>query len=751
MLLAEVAIPVPLARPFTYAVPTHLESVTPGCRVACRFHGRPVLGVVLEVTEGSPPHGVRLRPIDGLVDDLPSIPLELLRFVQELAAYYLAPVGEVLQSALPVRMRKQAPPRTQPELLGRKSKRPAGGRKVLFASATSASAEGMKLRGATAGVLAHLRSNGPAPVARLCDVYTNARSAVRRLEALGLATVDEREQPADPFFQIPVPRDAPPVPTDAQQAAIDAIVACIHESRPQSFLVHGVTGSGKTEVYLRAIEACLRRDAGALVLVPEIALTPQLVARFRARFGDGVAVLHSGLSDRDRYEMWKALREDRVRVAIGARSAIFAPVPRLGLVVVDEEHDGSFKQQEGVRYHARDMALLRAHRAGAVGVLGSATPVLESEELCRHAKLERLSLPSRATAASLPEVELVDLRRTGSGPSGHSLLSIPLHRAIEGALFRKEQVILFLNRRGFAPSVQCEACGELLRCPTCSVSTTLHRSGGMRVRCHYCDYEAPLPSACPACGGERFAMLGIGTERLEEILSTAFPDARVVRLDRDVAPGTRSEAIIDQMRQRRADILVGTQMVTKGHDLPGVTVVGVVNADAALALPDFRAAERTFQLLVQVAGRAGRADRPGRVLVQTRIPGHAVLRHAKHHDVAGFVAWEIENRREAGYPPFARLALVRLDAPDEALVRTEAERLAALARACPTAAAGDVDVLGPSPAPLERLRGRYRFRILLRSERRPPLRAVARAVIHACDRTDRRVRVHVDVDPVHML
>jgi primosomal protein N' (replication factor Y) len=574
---------------------------------------------------------------------------------------------------------------------------------------------------------------------------------VKRLESLGLVAVDAAEQAVDPFFQDRVPRDTPPEPTGAQHLAIEAILEAIEAALTRSFLLHGVTGSGKTEVYMRAIEACQERDRGALVLVPEIALTPQLVGRFRARFGDAVAVVHSGLSDRARYEMWKALREDRLRVAIGARSAIFAPVPRLGLVVVDEEHDGSFKQEEGVRYHARDMALLRAHRAGAVCVLGSATPILESEALVRQGKLIRLSLPSRATSASLPDVELVDLRRTGAGPSGHALLSLPLHRAIERALAAGEQAILFLNRRGFAPSIQCEACGDIVQCPTCSVSTTLHRTGGLRLRCHYCDYETPLPESCPSCGCERLAMIGLGTERLEEILEMAFPSARVARLDRDVAPGIRSEAVIDKMRRKQADILVGTQMVTKGHDLPDVTVVGVINADAALSLPDFRAAERTFQILVQVAGRAGRAQRPGRVIVQTRIPEHAVLQHAKNHDVLSFVEHELSNRREAGYPPYARLALVRLDSADENRVRQEAERLAVIARAQPASQSGEVDVLGPSPAPIERLRGRYRFRLLLRGKNRPEVRAVARAVARARDGLDRMVRMSIDIDPMHMM
>lgn len=749
VLLAQVAVPVPLTKAFTYAVPASMvPKLVAGMRVTCRFHGRPVLGVVLGVEEGEPPTQFDLLPLGEIVDDLPTVPSELLRFLVDLSSYYLAPIGEVVRAALPALERQRARDLQQRGLLD-KSGREVGGRLIQVAHATSLSSEGMQLRAGPLAVLAHLRANGPSPIARLAQHLPNARRSIRKLASLGLVSVEERELPNDPFFREPVERDVPPEPTAAQAEAIAAISDAIERPHPHGYLLHGVTGSGKTEVYLRAIEVCLRRQTGALVLVPEIALTPQLVSRFRARFGDGVAVLHSGLGDRARFDMWTKLRHGGVRVAIGARSAIFAPVPALGLVIVDEEHDSSFKQEEGVRYHARDMALLRAHRAGATCVLGSATPSLESEALVQQGKLTRLLLPARATMASLPEVELVDLRRTAAGPSGHSLLSIPLHRAIERAIAAGEQAILFLNRRGFAPSVQCEGCGDIIRCPLCSVSTTLHRGAGMRLRCHYCDYEAPLPRTCPACGCERLALLGLGTERLEEMLAQCFPTARVARLDRDVAPGAKSEAIINRMRRKEADILVGTQMVTKGHDLPDVTVVGVVNADASLSLPDFRAAERTFQLLVQVAGRAGRASRPGRVIIQTRIPEHVVLQHALRHDVESFVEAELKNRKEAGYPPFTRLALVRLDAADERRVRAEANRLAQVARQQDLAA--QVDVLGPSPAPIERIRGRYRFRILIRSVSRPALRSVARAVARARDPSNRLVRVSVDIDPMQML
>ena len=719
-------------------------------RVICPFHGKPVIGVVLDVREGEPPvKASRMRAIETCIDDTPCVPHELLRFLQEMASYYLAPVGEVLRAALPalerVRVRELGvfDAATGPQV---------GGRIVQVVKPTDAPSPSQGLRGSAPKLLAFLRSVGETPVARLTDVFPNARAVVKKLAAMGLVEVTQRESAADPFFKASVPRDQAPEASEDQRRAIEALQQAIAAESSKAFLLHGVTGSGKTEVYLRAMEACLAKGRGVLVLVPEIALTPQLVSRFRARFGDELAVLHSGLSDRARYEMWKSLREDRVRVAIGARSAIFAPIPRLGLVVVDEEHDGSFKQEEGVRYHGRDMALLRAYRSAAVCVLGSATPSLETEALVRQGKLSRLSLPKRALAAAvLPAVELIDVRRTARGPSGHALVTLPVHRGIEKVLAASEQAIVFLNRRGFAPSVLCDACGTLASCPHCSVSLTLHRAGGMRLRCHYCDYETAMGTKCTKCGSERLAMVGLGTERLEESLAEAFPAARVVRLDRDVAPGARSEAVIDRMRRKQADILVGTQMVTKGHDLPHVTLVCVVNADAALALPDFRAAERTFQLLVQVAGRAGRAERPGRVMIQTRLPDHPVLQFAMTHDVAGFIEHELQARREAHYPPFARLALVRVDAADDRRARAEADRLASIASAQQPVQRGLVEVLGPSPAPLERLRGRYRHRIVLRADQRAPLRAVARAMLQARPDGDRLVRMSVDIDPVHML
>lgn len=746
MLLARIAVPVPLGQAFTYSVPAELAPhVRAGARVSCEFGRRHVLGIVLDVAEREADVAVdKLKPIRAVIDPEPVLPDELLAFLRELARYYLAPIGEVMRLALPA-VERSAKPRLEAELALAGAK--AVGRLVQIARPL-AEQPPPELKGQAKSVLEHLLAHGPAPIAELSAEWGNARAAVRRLERAGLIAVEQRAAESDPFFAVPVTKDVPPELNAPQSAAVAAIVGSLAAGDARGLLLHGVTGSGKTEVYLRAVQRCIELGKAAIVLVPEIALTPQLVMRFRARLGDQIAVLHSGLGDRDRHTMWKALRRGELRIAVGARSALFAPVERLGLICVDEEHDGSFKQEEGVRYHARDMALLRAHRAGATVVLGSATPSLSSIALARAGRLELLKLPERAhRAAALPSVQIVDLRRVGAGPTGHKLLSLPLHRALERVLERREQAILFLNRRGFAPSLLCEECGHVAECPNCSVALTLHRRGGERLRCHYCDYERPPKAVCERCGSPRLSEEGAGTERIESALAEAFPTARIARLDRDVAAGSKSERVLERMRRREIDVLIGTQMVTKGHDLQSVTLVGVLNADAALSMPDFRASERTFQLLVQVAGRAGRGDAAGTVMIQTWQPEHPAVQLSANHDVDGFIEQELRDRAELIYPPYSRLALIKIEALDENVAQKEAERLARLAR---NHAPDGVQIIGPAPAPLARLRNRFRWRFMLRARERAPLRQVLLLIARARS-SDRRARVAIDVDPMSML
>lgn len=756
MRLADVAVPAPLGRALSYSVPDEMAArVAPGSRVLCELGRRRVLAVVLSVQEREPSIDPgKIKPITAVVGTHPVIEPELLAFLRELASYYFAPIGEVLRLALPALERTQARELEEQQVLleGKKLAKVVGRAKSFVRPTDQLASNGTPLRGNAVAILEHLRASGEAPLAELSAKWTNAAAVTKKLASLGLVEIVAREQFDDPFFAAPEPKDTPPTLTEAQWRAVDALQTAIVSRTACSFLLHGVTGSGKTEVYLRAIAACLESGRGALVLVPEIALTPQLVGRFRARFGDDLAVLHSGLTDRERHVMWKRLRERKVHVAIGARSALFAPVGDLGLIVIDEEHDPSFKQEEGVRYHARDMALLRGHRAGAVVVLGSATPSLETEALARRGKLTRLSLPDRAHAeASLPTIEIVDLKRFRTGPSGAKHLSMPLHRALEQTLATGGQAILFLNRRGFAPSVLCDGCGVVLSCHACAVALTWHRARGGRLRCHYCDWEGPLPSSCPECRISSLSLEGLGTEKLEEAVAEAFPTARVARLDRDVASGAKAEAVLKRVRTGDVDVLVGTQMVTKGHDLPRVTLVGVINADAALSVPDYRAAERAFDLLVQVAGRAGRGELPGSVVIQTRDPSHPAVAFAARHDVTGFVEHELSMREELGYPPFARLALVRVDAIDEALAREQANRIAAAIRESAPVKLGEVEVRGPAASPIPRLRGRYRFGVLVRAAERRALRMALAPAVALRERIDRRAHVIIDIDPVQMM
>jgi primosomal protein N' (replication factor Y) (superfamily II helicase) len=757
---ADVAIPVPLGMSFGYRVPARFtEPIVPGSRVLCPFGSRKVLGVVLGVSDEPPAiDATKIRELVAVLDAEPVLPEELLGFIKQLAGYYFAPIGEVFRLALPAVERDRVTKLEQQGMLlpgeaMSRSRQVTGGRVLTFAQATDALEEPGSLRGQAQAVLSLLRGAGEMAVPQIVERYGNARAALKKLETAGLVRIEKRRVAKASPFDVEPERDAPPELNDAQREAVTRITAALaDEVANKAFLLFGVTGSGKTEVYMHAIAEVLERGRGALVLVPEIALTPQLVGRFRARFGHAIAVLHSGLAEGERHAMWQRLRDGELRVAVGARSALFAPVPELGLIVVDEEHDGSFKQEEGVRYHARDMALLRGHRVGAAVVLGSATPSLESVALSKRGKLEAVYLPERATAATMPVVEIVDLKRVGPGPSNNRMISLPLHRALDATLEAGEQAIIFLNRRGFAPAVVCHACGVVASCAQCSVALTYHRRAGGRLRCHYCDFSSMLPARCPSCDAPGALELeGVGTEKLESAIADAFPNARVGRLDRDVAAGAKSEKVIARMRRREIDVLVGTQMVTKGHDLPEVTLVGVVNADAALSMPDFRAAERGFQLLVQVAGRAGRHEKKGKVLIQTRSPKHAAIRFAKQHDVHGFLAHELNDRREVGYPPFSRIALVRVSAVDEEVARRSAGRLAAHARSSPEASRGLVEVLGPAAAPIARLRNRYRFRVFLRGEQRPALRRVIAALHGVLGDVDRKARVVIDIDPVSML
>ncbi|MBI3091300.1 MAG: primosomal protein N' [Candidatus Tectomicrobia bacterium] len=551
------------------------------------------------------------------------------------------------------------------------------------------------------------------------------------------------------------PAQQPHTLTDAQRDALAAIEQALRDGRAATFLVHGVTGSGKTELYLHAINLVLERQRGAIVLVPEIVLTPQLVERFHRRFGELVALLHSGLSAGERLDEWDRVRRGEARVVVGVRSAVFAPVRNLGIIVIDEEQENSYKQEEGVLYDAREVAELRAAQAGAVLVRGSATPTLEAYHAARRQPGAYLALPERVTEHPLPEVAIVDMRRQPRRDGPHAYLSWPLLDALAATLERGGQSVLFLNRRGFSTAVICFDCGCTLTCRDCSVALTYHRPQQV-ARCHYCDYQQAVPDLCPDCRGVNLAHRGFGTQQLEAVVRETFPHARVQRMDRDTTRHRRAyHTVLSQLARGRLDILIGTQMVAKGHDYPGITLVGVISADALLSLPDFRAAARTFQLLTQVAGRAGRGGTPGRVIVQSYNPGHYAIACAQQHDYAAFYAHEIAMRRAHFYPPFSHLVLVRLLSRDDKLAMQAGTHLAMrLRKDLHPPAGGDVEVLGPAPAVLARLKGRYRWHLLLKASDADWLRReLHRVLLPEVEALQRRAAVHVDLDlnPQNML
>jgi primosomal protein N' (replication factor Y) len=668
MSFAQVALPLPLRRTFTYRVPEPIaERVVPGVEVQVPFRGRPRRGFVVERTRENPlPEGTAIQAVTAALGP-PLFSPHLLSLTRWIADYYLAPWGEVLAAALP------------------------GG------------LEGF------------------------------AGSRARRAAA------------TDPTTRLALPERI--TLTTGQRDALRGVERAIERGGFAPLLLHGVTASGKTELYLRAADRVRAGGGQTLVLVPEVALGSQLVREFRRRFGTRVGVLHSYLALGERRRTWELAHRGALDVVVGARSAVFAPLPALRLIVVDEEHESAYKQSEMLRYHGRDTAVRRAQMLAIPVLLGSATPSLESLANAARGKYARIVLPERVDKRPLPVIRIVDLRREGGG----SLLSRPLLAALGERLERKEQALLFLNRRGHSHHTQCRACGWVPSCPQCDIALTLHLSP-REWRCHYCDHREPATARCPQCQAALLRLSGAGTQRAERELAAALPEARVMRLDTDVARGRGTPAdLLAAFARGEADVLLGTQMIAKGLDLPRVTLVGVLDADVALHLPDFRAAERTFQLLVQVAGRAGRGKRPGEVLVQTCSPEHPAIAAACRYDATGFGERELAERREAGYPPFVRLATLLLTGADEGEVERAAVALGEAIR--PEAETQQVKVLGPAPQALARLRGKYRWHLLLKGSSAVKLRAVASLGLAWAESKQRpsTVRVVADVDPVEVL
>ncbi|MHB9099258.1 MAG: replication restart helicase PriA, partial [Syntrophales bacterium] len=595
-----------------------------------------------------------------------------------------------------------------------------------------------------------LREQGEMPVSDLGAIFKNATAFLRSLEQKGFIRLAEREVSRGPG---PAPEigkgENGVVLNGAQAAALDEIRSCLTAGKFSPCLLHGVTGSGKTEVYLQAIAEILRGDGGAIYLVPEIALTGQLLSRVGSRFPEReIAVLHSGISRSARYDQWKRIRRGEVRVVVGARSALFAPVKDLRLIVVDEEHDSSYKQDDRLRYNARDLALVRGRFSRATVILGSATPAIQSYFHAAEGRYRYLTLPARIDDRPLPSVEVVDLRTERNEQGLTPLFSRPLIEAIRTTLAGRRQTLLFLNRRGFHTFLFCPACGYTFSCPNCEIALTHHAAEGV-LKCHHCDFTVKASDRCPTCKGSRVRSHGAGTERVEEEAGRLFPDARIARMDSDTTSRKGdAERILRGLDRGEIDILVGTQMITKGHDFPGITLVGVIAADASLNIPDFRGAERTFQILTQVSGRGGRGDQPGRVVIQTFNPGHYVIRRAQEHDYTGFYTDELPLRRQLAYPPFARLVGLHFSSLKKGEGKNAVAAFGARAREMAAASpGGTIDVIGPAESPLARVRGRYRWQLLLRGKESRPLLLLTRRLLEVAGRDG--LEILVDVDPVN--
>jgi primosomal protein N' (replication factor Y) len=800
-LYCDVSLPVPMDQPFTYALPETLRHrVHPGSRIVAPFGARKLTGVIVRCHDEPPPMAAReaLR----LIDSEPVLDAELLALGRWIAGYYCAPLGEVLRGMLPlaseIRRGKvwsltdsgrdaarqlvldSSPDDPVSKILRMLERRPLSAaylaralpladkamraleRKGFIAAEQVETdrdplrAPSERLRIELAGGAGDAKLNKPERELRaflelhpgshnlkeLEGTVRNASMAARSLARKGLVSLKP-----ETVAMTSVPIRARHALNPAQQAAFEQIRDAILTRQFRTFLLHGVTGSGKTEVYLTAIEAVLAQGRSALLLVPEIALTPAMAGQFFLRFGDRVAILHSAFTDVERTEQWRRIRSGKASVVVGTRSGVFAPVRDLGLIVVDEEHDGSYKQEETPRYNGRDVAVVRAQQAGACVVLGSATPSLESRYNVERGKYTLLELPGRVEDRPMPLVELIDMRQEFLETRKQATFSRKLEEAIGQRLENGEQTIVLLNRRGFSSFVACRSCGERVECMNCSVTLTFHKRD-RRLLCHLCGYAEKIPSVCPKCSSEHIYFMGLGSERVEEDLHHAFPTARIARLDRDTVTGKRQyETILQDFREGNYDILVGTQMIAKGHDIPNVTLVGVVSADVGLGVPDFRAAERTFQLLTQVAGRAGRGSVPGIVLIQTINPDHYAVRIAAAQDYQAFYEKELAFRRMMRYPPFSAMANVLVRSEKKEMAMRLSSELGTLLTPPPE----KLRVMGPAEAPVARVKNEYRYQFLIKAASRTALNELLQRIRwFALERKWGATALVIDVDPLSL-
>lgn len=716
----DIAVGISVNKTFHYRAPEKLkDKLTFGSRVLVPFGSRRVSGTVVGFPSETGVSG--LKSVIDVLDE--TLPPDLLALARWMSDYYLHPLGQTIEAVVPKAVSRVKPKK---HIFLRLLKEPS----IPF--------RGTKQN----ALLLLLKEHGELSPVTLKNF---SGATIKKLWEAGVIEFIERDEPAALRHEAFTPT-APPELMPEQAEAVRKIGEAVSGGSFGVFLLHGVTGSGKTEVYLHAIKMLAGTGKGAIVLVPEIALTPQLLGRFRKRFGGRVAVLHSGLTERERADEYRRIGSGGVDVAIGARSAVFAPFERTGLIIVDEEHENSYKQDEGLRYHARDVAVVRAKLQNAVAVLGSATPSLESFFNAKSGKYRYLPLAHRVDHRPMPAVTVVDMKTLPK----QEPYSLPFVTAITQRLEKGEQALLLLNRRGFSSVLICRECGAAIRCPSCSVSLTFHKSEG-RLKCHYCGFHTRPPDKCPGCSGIDLKLLGSGTQKVEEELTALFPAARMRRMDSDTVKGRQAyDLLLDQVNRREVDILLGTQMVAKGHDFPAVTLVGVVDADVGLNLPDFRSAEKTFQLITQAAGRAGRGEAPGEVVIQTMNPDHYSIRHSRTHNYEGFYSEEIIYRVQLGYPPVGRMIKIEIKSADESLAaeaaKTARNRIRNLMRG------HESTLLGPAPAPIFRVRGLYRFHLLLLSKKREAIRNLAAEGKEIVEKMyGRKCKVIVDVDPVNLM
>jgi len=743
-LVATVVLPGGPMGEFDYLVPDRMvasastkEKLESGRRVRVPF-GRADRGVVgyCVALANKPAGGRKLKPVIAVLDRQPLMSPAILRLTRWMADYYLCPWGQVLEAVVPAGVRDGA-----------------GTRDVTLLSVPSEVAlriGELKLPPKQAQALKTLAASPkPLTAQQLASMAGCTMAPINELRKKSLIAETSERTSVDRFADVPYERESPHTLNPDQVTALGAISESLRSAAHRTILVHGVTGSGKTEVYIQAIEKVIRFGRQAILLVPEISLTPQTVARFRARF-DRVAVLHSHMSDIERHEHWRRIARGDVEVVVGARSAVFAPTPHLGLIVLDEEHESTFKQETAPRYHARDVALRRAADQNVPLVLASATPSLESWHRAQRGEYLLVQMPKRVLDRPMPAVRTIDLRDEIHAKTSRGAISRPLHRAMEESLREGGQVILLLNRRGHSTHIQCPACGHAVLCPACDIALTFHRQDSTAV-CHYCDYNAAAPAACPECNFPGIRFSGLGTQKLEAEVRARFPGYPCLRMDADSmrAHGSHEKALA-AFREGKARILLGTQMIAKGLDFPNVTLVGVINADTAMHLPDFRAAERTFQLVTQVAGRTGRGPQGGRVLVQTLSPDAPAIVAAVRHDLPGFASQELPHRESLGYPPFTSMIRLVIRGQTNSGARALAEELARRLHERAANSTPEVRILGPAPAPMMKLRGMFRYQLQMQSPDAELLRNVVRTATAGLKPSGGAAWI-VDVDPLDMM